>query len=88
MPEIGHNGINGGQLQSLIQRIERMEADKRTLGDDIKEVYSEAKGNGFDPKIMRKIVAMRRVDAEKRQEEETMLDIYMKELGMLPLFGN
>ena len=57
--------------------------EKRALVDDIKDVYGEAKGNGFDPKMMRKIVSMRRQDAEKRREEETILDLYLNALGML-----
>ena len=62
MSEIGHNGIAGGQLRSLIQRIERLEEEKATLSADIREVYSEAKGTGFDPKVMRQIVRERKQD--------------------------
>ena len=86
--DIGHNSgeVNSGQLRSIVERIERLESEKKSIGDDIKEVYSEAKGNGFDPKIIRKIIAMRKVDTDKRVEEETILDVYLNALGMLPLF--
>ena len=73
--------VDGGHLRAFIERIERLEEEKRTIADDIKEVYAEAKGNGFDAKIMRKIVSIRRMDREKRIEEETILDLYMQVLG-------
>lgn len=69
------------RLKTIIERIERLEEEKRTIADDIKEVYAEAKGNGFDAKIMRKIVSIRRMDREKRIEEETILDLYLQALG-------
>ncbi len=75
--------VNASHLRSFIERVERLEEEKRTIAEDIKEVYAEAKGNGFDPKIMRKIVSMRRVDADKRREEETVLDLYLNALGMI-----
>jgi uncharacterized protein (UPF0335 family) len=75
--------VNVSHLRAFIERVERLEEEKRTIADDIKEVYAEAKGNGFDPKIMRKIVSMRRVDADKRKEEETILDLYLNALGMV-----
>jgi uncharacterized protein (UPF0335 family) len=75
--------VDGGHLRAFIERIERLEEEKRTIADDIKEVYAEAKGNGFDAKIMRKIVSIRRMDREKRIEEETILDLYMQALGEL-----
>ena len=73
--------VDGGHLRAFIERIERLEEEKRTIADDIKEVYAEAKGNGFDAKIMRNIVSIRRMDREKRIEEETILDLYMQALG-------
>lgn len=76
------NTVDGGHLKAFIERIERLEEEKRTIGDDIKEVYGEAKGTGFDPKIMRKIVSLRRQDKSKRQEEEEILDLYLSALGM------
>lgn len=75
--------VNASHLRAFIERIERLEEEKRAIADDIKEVYAEAKGNGFDAKIMRKIVSMRRQDREKRIEEETILDLYLNALGMV-----
>ena len=71
------------QLQSIVERIERLEEEKRTLAEDVKEVYLEAKGTGFDPKIIRKIISMRRQDSHKRMEEQAMIATYMEALGML-----
>ena len=82
MPDIG--GIAGERLRSLIERIERLEEEKRALGEDIKEVYAEAKGSGFDAKIMRQIIKIRRMDKDDLDEQETLLDIYKRALGMLP----
>lgn len=75
--------MTNNQLKSLIERIEKLEGDKRSIADDIKDVYAEAKGNGFDPKILRKVVALRRQDAEKRLVEQTLISTYMDALGML-----
>ena len=82
MPEVG--GIAGERLRSLIERIERLEEEKRTLAEDIKEVFAEAKGSGFDTKIMRQIIRIRRMDKDDLDEQETLLDIYKRALGMLP----
>ena len=82
MPDVG--GIAGERLRSFIERIERLEEEKRTLAEDIKEVFAEAKGNGFDTKIMRQIIKIRRMDKDDLDEQETLLDIYMRALGMLP----
>jgi uncharacterized protein (UPF0335 family) len=82
MPDVG--GIAGERLRSFIERIERLEEEKRTLGEDIKEVFAEAKGNGFDTKIMRQIIKIRRMDKDDLDEQETLLDIYKRALGMLP----
>ncbi|MFV0280589.1 MAG: DUF2312 domain-containing protein [Rhodoblastus sp.] len=76
------NSIDAGHLQAFIERIERLEEEKRALAEDIKEVYAEAKGVGYDVKIMRKIVSMRRQDSQKRREEEEILDLYLSALGM------
>jgi uncharacterized protein (UPF0335 family) len=78
----GTEEVNSGHLRAFIERIERLEEEKKALADDIKDVYAEAKGNGFDVKIMRKIVSLRRQDREKRHEEEEILDLYMAALGM------
>ena len=74
--------VSAGQLRSIVERIEQLEEEKRGIADQIKEVYAEAKGNGFDTKAIRKIVALRRKDAQQREEEETILDLYMTALGM------
>ena len=71
------------QLKAFINRIERLEEERAALSADIKEVYSEAKGTGFDAKIIRKIVSMRKMDREKRREEEEILDLYLSALGMI-----
>jgi uncharacterized protein (UPF0335 family) len=73
-----------GQLKSFIERIERLEEEKKAIAADIKEVYAEAKGTGFDTKIMRKVVSLRKKDAAERQEEEAILDLYLSALGMAP----
>ena len=73
-----------GQLKSLVERIERLEEEKRALSGDLKEVYAEAKGHGFDTKILRKVVALRRKDAVEREEEDTMVTLYMSALGAAP----
>ena len=73
-----------GQLKSLVERIERLEEDKKAIAGDIKEVYAEAKGTGFDTKIMRQLIRLRRMDKDDLDEQETLLDIYMRALGMLP----
>jgi uncharacterized protein (UPF0335 family) len=72
-----------GQLKAIIERIERLEEEKKTISDDIKDVYGEAKGNGFDVKALRTIIRMRKQDADERQEQETILETYMQALGML-----
>jgi uncharacterized protein (UPF0335 family) len=80
--EKGSAGFAQGKLRSFIERIERLEEEKTALGADIREVYSEAKGQGFDSKIMRKVVALRKLEAADRQEQEALLEIYMDALGM------
>ena len=72
-----------GQLKAIIERIEKLEEEKKTISDDIKDVYGEAKGNGFDVKALRTIIRMRKQDADERQEQETILETYMQALGML-----
>jgi uncharacterized protein (UPF0335 family) len=80
----GHNSFAHGQLKSFIERIERLEEEKKAIAADIKEVYGEAKATGFDTKIMRKIVSIRKIDAAQRQEQEALLDLYMGAIGMQP----
>jgi uncharacterized protein (UPF0335 family) len=74
--------IAGDQLKSFIERIERLEEEKKTIADDIKDVYAEAKGNGFDTKILRRIISMRKQDATERQEQEAVLELYLQAIGM------
>lgn len=74
--------VAAGQLRAFIERIERLEEEKKTISDDIKEVFAEAKGTGFDTKAMRTIIRLRKKDQAERQEEEAMLDLYMAALGM------
>jgi uncharacterized protein (UPF0335 family) len=82
MPDVG--GIAGDRLKSFIERIERLEEERKTLSDDIKEVYAEAKGTGFDTKIMRQLIRLRKMDKDDLDEQETLLDVYKRALGMLP----
>ncbi|MEI6439878.1 MAG: DUF2312 domain-containing protein [Alphaproteobacteria bacterium] len=70
-----------GQLKSIIERIERLEQEKSEIGEQIKEVFAEAKGNGFDVKILRKVVRIRKQDRAKRMEEEAILDLYLAAMG-------
>jgi uncharacterized protein (UPF0335 family) len=69
------------QLKTIVERIERLEEDKAGIMADLKEVYAEAKGNGFDVKTLRKVVRIRKQDRAKRQEEEAILDIYLSAIG-------
>jgi len=71
------------QLKAIIERIERLEEEKKTISDDIRDVYAESKGNGFDVKALRNIVRLRKQDPNERQEQETILETYMQALGML-----
>lgn len=70
-----------GQLKSLVQRIERLEEEKKALAGDIKEVYAEAKSQGFDTKILRKVIALRKRDTAERAEEDALIDLYLGALG-------
>ena len=76
------NPATAGQLKAFIERIERLEEEKRTIAEDIKEVYSESKANGFDAKVLRKIISIRKQDVDERREHETILETYMRALGM------
>ena len=82
MSEIG--GVSGDRLRSFIERIERLEEEKATIAVDIREVYCEAKATGFDPKIMRQIVRLRKMQSDDRQEQEALLEVYKSALGMGP----
>jgi uncharacterized protein (UPF0335 family) len=76
------NSVAGEELKAFIERIERLEEEKAALAGDLRDVYSEAKSNGFDTKIMRKIVSLRRKDHAERQEEEAIMELYLAALGM------
>jgi uncharacterized protein (UPF0335 family) len=85
MAGIGDNsvgGIAGDRLRSFIERIERLEAEKKVLADDIKEVYAEAKGTGLDTKIMRQLIRDRRMDKDDFDEQQSLLDVYRRAIGM------
>lgn len=71
----------GDQLRAFIERIERLEEEKKTLSDDIKDVYGEAKGNGFDVKTLRKVISLRKKQPHEREEEEAILDLYLTALN-------
>lgn len=75
--------INNNRLADIIDRIEALESDKAEIASDIKEVYAEAKSGGFDPKIIRKVIALRKMDRDKRAEEQALIDTYMAALGQL-----
>ena len=72
-----------GKLKSIIERIERLEEDKAAIMADMKEIFAEAKGEGFDTKIMRKVIRLRKTDKAKRQEEEALIDLYLSAIGGL-----
>ena len=74
--------VAADQLRSYIERIERLEEEKKSLADDVRDVFAEAKGNGFDTKTMRQVIRLRKMEAADRQEQEHMLDLYLIALGM------
>lgn len=76
--------LNNNQLKSIVERVERLEEEKKTIADDIKEVYAEAKGNGYDVKILRQVVRLRKIDIDERRESEAILDLYMQAVGETP----
>jgi uncharacterized protein (UPF0335 family) len=84
MADVG--GVAGERLRSFIERIERLEEERSALGEDLREVYAEAKGTGFDPKIMRQIVRLRKMESNDRAEQEMLLDTYKLALGMIDSF--
>ena len=79
---VATESVAADQLKAFIERIERLEEEKAGIAGDIREIYAEAKGNGFDTKAMRKILAMRKKEFSERQEEEAILELYMQALGM------
>ncbi len=77
------NQATKAQLKAFIERVEKLEEEKKSIADDIKDVFAEAKGNGFDTKILRKIITMRKQDTAERKEQEEIMDLYLAALGML-----
>lgn len=91
MAEVGHNskkarvgGVAVDQLKSIIARVERLEEEKAGIAADIRDIFAEAKGNGFDVPAIRKIIKLRKLDTQEREEQEHVLDTYMRALGMQP----
>jgi uncharacterized protein (UPF0335 family) len=80
--QVPTDSVAADQLKAFIERIERLEEEKAGIAGDIKDVYAEAKGTGFDTKVLRKIIALRKRDHAERQEEEAILELYMQALGM------
>ena len=79
-----YSGVSGNQLRQYIERIERLEEEKANLLTDIREVYGEAKSNGFDPKIMRQVLRLRKMNHDDRVEQEEILSVYLHALGLTP----
>lgn len=77
-----NTAVAASQLRSFIERIERLEGEKKTISDDIKEVYAELKGSGFDSKAVREVIRLRKKEDHERQEEEAMVELYKNALGM------
>jgi uncharacterized protein (UPF0335 family) len=75
--------VAADRLKSFVERIEKLEEEKKAIGSDIRDVYSEAKGVGFDVKTMRQVVRLRKMDSAEREEQEQMLDVYKQALGMI-----
>ena len=82
MATVSPDSVAQDQIKAFIERIERLEEEKAAIAGDIKEVYAEAKGNGFDTKVLRKIVSIRKQDQNERMEQEALLELYMTALGM------
>ena len=80
-------GVAADQLRAFVERIERLEEEKKAISDDIKDVYGEAKAMGFDVKILRQVVRLRKQEPHEREEQEAILDLYMHALGMAPQIG-
>lgn len=82
MADGGVEGVAAAELRQFIERVERLESEKQTIVDDIKEVYAEMKGRGYDAAIVRKIVKIRKMDANERKEHEAVLELYLTALGI------
>lgn len=84
MTKVKFGGISGEQLRQYIERIERLEQEKQDISDNIRDAFAEAKGNGFDTKVMRQVIKIRKMKPEERDEQESVLDLYKHALGMIP----
>jgi uncharacterized protein (UPF0335 family) len=82
MSEIGHNSLAADQLKTIVERIERLEDDKKAISDAVRDVYADAKTRGYDVKTMRTVVRLRKMDANDRAEQDAILETYMHALGM------
>ena len=82
MSEVGHNSVSSDRLLSIIERIERLNEGKKDIQDAIKDIMAEAKGAGFNPKVIREVIKMRAEDRDDREEREAIRDAYLKALGM------
>jgi uncharacterized protein (UPF0335 family) len=82
MSEVGHNSVSSDRLLSIIERIERLNGEKKDIQDAIKDIMAEAKGAGFNPKVIREVIKMRAEDRDDREEREAIRDAYLKALGM------
>jgi uncharacterized protein (UPF0335 family) len=82
-PEAANTRFAKDQLKAFVERIERLEEEKKTISDDIRDVYAESKGNGFDVKALRAVVRLRKIEVTERNEQQLILDTYMNALGML-----
>jgi len=83
MKDIADTGVAAEELKQFVERVERLEEEKKAIADDIKEVYAEMKGRGYDTKVVRKVVAIRKQDRAERQEQEAILDLYLNALGIV-----
>ena len=83
MPDADATSVAADQLKAIVERIERLEEEKKATSDDIRDVYAEAKGNGFDIKALRSIVRLRKLDTDERREQQEVLDTYLHALGMV-----
>ena len=81
-PTVSSDSVAQDQLRAFVERIERMEEEKKAISDDIKEIYAEAKGNGFDTKVLRQVIRIRKQDRAERLEQEALLELYLAALGM------
>jgi len=80
--QVQTDSVAADQLKAFIERIERLEEEKADISGDIRELFNEAKGNGFDTKVMRRVISLRKKDRAERQEEEAILELYMQALGL------